>query len=287
MKDLNGSKYTLIGVGDNVVDNYVDQNLFYPGGNALNVAVLAKRYGLDRVGYMGIIGNDREGEHIQASLIKESLDVSRLRVAHGDSGKAYVSLNESGDRVFGQSNKGGVQSQLKLNFNQSDLDYIERFGLLHTSAYSYLDSELEVLSRCISLSYDFSTFKDVDRLDRVCPFITYGFFSCSEMSHSQAIRFAEHIRDRGVAHILLTRGDQGAIYLGDEGVLTQSIEAVNALDTLGAGDSYIAGFLASRIMGASAAESMAFGAKAAATTCLHYGAFGYPHEMTDYAASCG
>lgn len=287
MNDLNSPRYSLIGVGDNVVDNYVDQNTFYPGGNALNVAVLAKRYGLSRAGYMGIIGSDREGEHIKSSLLKESVDVSRLRVALGESGKAYVSLNGAGDRVFGQSNKGGVQSQLKLNFSHPDLDYIGRFGLLHTSAYSYLDGELGLLSRHVPISYDFSTFKDVDRLDRVCPFITYGFFSCSDMSHSQVIRFAEHIRDRGVAHILLTRGDQGAIYLGNDGLMTQRIEAVDALDTLGAGDSYIAGFLTSMIMGASAADSMAFGAKTAATTCLHYGAFGYPHEMSECTPSYG
>ncbi|ARW41347.1 Fructosamine kinase FrlD [Bacillus licheniformis] len=35
----------LIAAGDNVVDYYQDQETFYPGGNALNVAVLARRLG--------------------------------------------------------------------------------------------------------------------------------------------------------------------------------------------------------------------------------------------------
>lgn len=52
----------LIAVGDNVVDYYQDQETFYPGGNALNVAVLAKRLGHE-ASYIGIVGND-EARHI-------------------------------------------------------------------------------------------------------------------------------------------------------------------------------------------------------------------------------
>ena len=35
------TRIKLVGFGDNVVDRYLDRGLFYPGGNALNVAVYA------------------------------------------------------------------------------------------------------------------------------------------------------------------------------------------------------------------------------------------------------
>ena len=35
----------LLGLGDSVMDAYLFQNKCYPGGNAVNVAVLAKRAG--------------------------------------------------------------------------------------------------------------------------------------------------------------------------------------------------------------------------------------------------
>ena len=35
----------MIGVGDNVVDCYLDQSTYYPGGNAVNVAVNCRRNG--------------------------------------------------------------------------------------------------------------------------------------------------------------------------------------------------------------------------------------------------
>ena len=47
----------LLGIGDNVMDAYLFQNKLYPGGNAVNVAVLAGRFGA-QAGYLGILAND-------------------------------------------------------------------------------------------------------------------------------------------------------------------------------------------------------------------------------------
>ena len=38
----------LIAVGDNVTDCYVDDNVYYPGGNAVNVVVKTKRDGAEK-----------------------------------------------------------------------------------------------------------------------------------------------------------------------------------------------------------------------------------------------
>ena len=53
----------LICIGDNVVDCYLDEGVCYPGGDAVNVAVHAKRCGAEKVTYMGVFGNDAEAEH--------------------------------------------------------------------------------------------------------------------------------------------------------------------------------------------------------------------------------
>ena len=41
----------LLGLGDNVMDAYLFRGELYPGGNAANVAVLAKRAGAEKSGY--------------------------------------------------------------------------------------------------------------------------------------------------------------------------------------------------------------------------------------------
>ena len=58
----------VLGFGDNVVDLYDHLHLLYPGGNAVNFAVFAKRLGVERSAYMGIFGTDRAAEHVIYSL---------------------------------------------------------------------------------------------------------------------------------------------------------------------------------------------------------------------------
>ena len=53
----------LLGIGDNVSDQYVHTNTMYPGGQALNVAVFARMQGAE-AGFLGAFGNDAAAEHI-------------------------------------------------------------------------------------------------------------------------------------------------------------------------------------------------------------------------------
>ena len=54
---------------------------------------------------------------------------------------------------------------------------------------------------------------------------------------------------------------------------------VEAIDTMGAGDSFIAGFLTRRILGDGMEDALRFAATAAANTCKFHGGFGYPHPL--------
>ena len=43
----------LLGIGDNVFDHYRWRKGLYPGGNSVNVPVLARRYDGSETGYIG------------------------------------------------------------------------------------------------------------------------------------------------------------------------------------------------------------------------------------------
>lgn len=73
----------LLGIGDNVFDHYRWRKELYPGGNSVNVPVLARRYDGSETGYIGLIADDREGRHFLKALDEEGLDVSRVRMMHG------------------------------------------------------------------------------------------------------------------------------------------------------------------------------------------------------------
>lgn len=89
---------SLIAVGDNTMDVYLDRNIEYPGGNALNVAVFASRLGT-RSAYLGCVGDDRYGQRLLDCLQQEDVDASRCRTLPGANGWACVD-NIDGERVF-------------------------------------------------------------------------------------------------------------------------------------------------------------------------------------------
>jgi fructoselysine 6-kinase len=269
----------LIAIGDNVVDVYKDRNEMFPGGNALNVAVLSRHYGATETAFIGIVGDDVEGEHIIESLKSNHVDIRKIRKAYGESGKAYVDLNEEGDRIFVSSNKGGVQSKLKLNLTQEDFDYIKEYDVLHTSIYSNLEEKLPQLQKLLPISYDFSNHFSDDTLNRVCPYITFAIVSGSDFTDYEIEDLILTIHKLGTPNVIVTRGNKGVIMSNHHNRFSQGIEAANVIDTLGAGDSFIAGFLTKYLDGYSVKDSLKFAAVKAAQTCEVNGAFGFGKQL--------
>ncbi|WML60643.1 PfkB family carbohydrate kinase [Neobacillus sp. PS2-9] len=265
----------LIAVGDNVVDYYDDRGEMFPGGNAVNVAVFWKRYGVENVSYIGIVGNDEEGEHIVNSLKLENIDVSHVRKMFGPSGEAVVTLDEHGDRKFVGSNKGGIQKQVKLNFTESELGLISNFSLLHTSVFSHIETELSELKKHIDISFDFSTRYDDDYLERVCPHIKYAIFSGGDFTKEECEAFIRKVHVAGTPNVILTRGSEGSLFSDSHQVYEQGIVQTDVVDTLGAGDTFVAVFLKEYVQHGDAKVAMQKGAAAASETCGRFGAFGH------------
>ncbi|QRG70048.1 PfkB family carbohydrate kinase [Brevibacillus choshinensis] len=265
----------LIAIGDNVVDYYKDRGEIFPGGNALNVAVLGKRYQAAVSSYIGIIGNDRAAEHVKQTLLLENIDISRLRQAFGPNGEAVVSLNAEGDRVFVGSNAGGVQAYMGLRLNQQDKEYIASHDLMHTSIYSNLEHELPGLHKKIPISFDFSTRWTDSYLQRVCPYIEYGFFSGSDLTEDECHQLIHRVHSLGTKVVGVTRGAEGAIFSEEGRLYRQHITETVVVDTLGAGDSFIAMFLMQYHQKHDMEDALRQASVAAAKTCGHYGAFGY------------
>lgn len=76
----------------------------------------------------------------------------------------------------------------------------------------------------------------------------------------------------GIKHLIITLGGEGARYIGVEGDLTIPAMAVKAVDTTGAGDTYLGYVLAELDGGASMAEAMETASHAAAIQVTRPGA---------------
>lgn len=273
----------VIGIGDNVVDKYVDIRTMYPGGNALNFSVYAKQLGAESA-YMGTFGTDEAAVHIQQTLAEIGVDTTRCRQVEGENGYAMVGL-EDGDRVFLYSNNGGVGSTHKLALSEDDLAYIKGYDLVHTSRYSYIEAELEKLKKIgVRVAFDFSDDFTEDYLQDVCPYIDFSFLSCSHLSNSEVRELLQRVYDMGSRIVVATMGSKGAVLYNGTEFYRQQPHLVEAVDTLGAGDSFITAFLLNYIqhdpesrvnIEKSIKESLDKGAALAAKNCMVDGAFGY------------
>lgn len=262
---------SILGIGDNVVDIYVDKNMMYPGGNSLNIAVLAKRYGA-HTAYIGCIGNDKSGELVYSSLKEEGVDVSHIKVLAGSNAYAKVNLID-GDRVFVGSDKGVSQ---KIQFNDDDISFIKKFQLIHTSIYSGLENYLENIKKLgPKISFDFSDEYNMEYLEKTLPYIDYAFFSGSRKTKEEIEVFQRKVSRMGPELTLVTRGSNGASLYYENKHYEQPAIPTKVIDTLGAGDAFISRLLLGVMNKENIKLALNNSAKEAAKVCGYYGAYGY------------
>ncbi len=79
---------------------------------------------------------------------------------------------------------------------------------------------------------------------------------------------AEQLHRDGIANVLVSLGEQGAMLVCEQGVFTATAPRIAACSTVGAGDSMIAGFLAAQQQGANAKESLRLAVAYGSAACM-------------------
>ena len=277
----------VIGIGDNVCDKYEHLQTMYPGGQAMNFAMYATMCGAESA-FLGVFGTDDVAAHNLSTLDEMGIDHSRCRIHEGKNGYARVTL-VNGDRVFLGSNKGGVTREHPIRLDGEDMAYIHTFSHVHTTNNSYLDDELPGLKDAgLSVSYDFSKqWEDEERVKRVAPFIRYAFLSCGSMPEREIGEICADLVSRGCNMAIATMGERGSLLFNGKEYFRREANLVQAVDTLGAGDSFATAFLIEllRLTADKADENpaltagreqimaaMTAGANLAARVCLMHGA---------------
>ncbi len=267
----------LIAVGDNVTDCYVDEGVYFPGGNAVNVAVNCKKNGAEKVGYIGVFGDDDRADYIRSCLEEEGVSCERSRKVYAHTAQPRVFLKD-GDRVFGPGPRDSCQHLFAIRLVPEDMELIRTYDICHTSCFSNLEYELPQLAEVCRVSFDFSERREEEYLRRTCPYLSFAFFSGSELSEEECAEFMKRVHELGTEIVGITRGSAGAIFYDGKKLYRQGIKKVEVVDTMGAGDSFIAGFLTAYGDGAEMSRALEYAAERAARTCMVRGGFGHPHK---------
>ena len=92
-----------------------------------------------------------------------------------------------------------------------------------------------------------------------------------EEIRASILRFAE----KGCRIVVATRGGKGSLIYDGKKFYPYVPKLVEAVDTLGAGDSFATAFLLELLKGGTIADAMQAGSEFAAKTCMVHGAFGH------------
>ncbi|MEU7744022.1 PfkB family carbohydrate kinase [Nonomuraea sp. NPDC049158] len=273
----------LVAVGDNVVDRYPDLGVMYPGGNAVNVAVHARRTGAES-GYLGAVGTDEAGRVVRDALAAEGVDLSLLRTVDGPNAFATVRL-VAGERKF----TGGREGVSRFRLSPADLVRLAAADIVHTGECSFLEGQLDQLAaHARRLSFDFSE-RPWDYVEEHARHAGIAILSSPSGSREEALALARRVRALGPATVAVTLGAHGAVLVsgaaGDSaaGVLEGSrdlvawgaAEPVAVVDTLGAGDAFIARLLVGLARGEDLPALAVAATAYASHACTSYGAFGH------------
>jgi fructoselysine 6-kinase len=259
---------SLVCAGDNVVDVYQGTGEAYPGGNALNVSVAARRCGLTSA-YLGAVGDDDAGRHLVSALTAEAVATDRLRVLPGKTAWCGVQVID-GDREFLAGDLGVSMFDLSAD----DLAYIAGFDALHTGDNSGLEAQLADIAAVAKVSFDFGS-RPWSYVDELIEHVWCACFSAGHLTPEAAIALADQAAVRGPRAVLVSEGSRGArLVIGGVHVAVAS-QATSLTDSLGAGDALIGGVLSGLLRNYTPLDALKAGTALAARTVSHYGAFGY------------
>lgn len=270
----------LLAVGDNVVDVYPDDSVLFPGGNAVNVAVHARRCRAQSA-YIGAIGTDHAGQAVLAALRAEGVDTSRTRVVQGPNAHAIVHLVQ-GNRIFGSGDVGISRFRL----SPDDLAAAGSYDVVHTGECSMLEDQLpDLRSASRLLSIDVSE-RPWDYVQEYARHAHVAIQSCPVHELSAAKDHAVRLRALGPSVVAVTVGAAGAVVLDEDGwwVSRPVPPPGGVVDTLGAGDAFSARFLSGLVSGEGPQQRLDAATAYATASCLSHGAFGYPTALPAVSA---
>lgn len=262
----------LAAVGSNCIDYYnnLDGGKAFPGGGPVNMAVYTVRLG-GEAAYIGPVGNDSYGEIMMGAMKKKGVNISHLRVEEGKTAVSQVELVD-GERIFGDYEEGVLETYV---LSDEDMDFIQNFDVVICDVWGKVEGQFkELKERGITTAFDCATYLESNASEQAIPYTDFLFYSTDENDSSQLREQMKKIHEKGPKYVICMMGTAGSMcYDGKDFHRFGIIPCEEVVDSMGAGDSYIAGFLKGMIEGKTIEEAMKLGAVNATETLKYFGAW--------------
>ena len=228
-------------VGFCCADIYENLNEWYPTGNGIDWGIHLQRMGVP-VSVVSVVGKDGYGEGMKQTLAAEGLDISHLRTEDGPTCITRMELKNGTDRVHLESIDGVMETYA---ITKEEFDFVAGHDLLHTDLFGNVLSHLPAWKAAgVKILMDFSVFtKDPDyHCGDIFPHVDYVFFSADGIAEEDLEDWLKEIHRMGPTLVTATLGEGGSLCYDGERFYRCGIVETEVVNTVGAGDSYIAGF---------------------------------------------
>ena len=243
-------------VGFSCMDVYENLDKSYPTGNGVDFAVNLAKLGVE-TSVVSAVGNDDYGRETVKTLNRYHIDTSHLQVNRGNTAVIKMSMIGN-DRVHGDETEGVMAN---FSLRDEDFEFIKKHEYIHTDYFGRIYGLLPYFRKAgCKVVFDFSTFLNDKDIALILPNVDYAFFSCQD--YNDSVRdFLVHAKQAGPKTVTATLGENGSLSYDGLKFYQHGIVPVKVVNTVGAGDSYIAGFMYGIINGKSIPECQQLGAE--------------------------
>lgn len=254
-----------------------------PGGDALNEATILAHLG-HRVKLVCGVGDDVAGNLIFHEMERQGVDVSDVtRTASLTTPIANLMVGMDGTRVSINSGAtkldGYIPSEnVVKGAKVVSLASLFRAPLDTAPAIIRLAKAAKAEGAILCADTKIPTYRTLtlDDIAEILPLIDYMFPNENEGAYYTGeidyMAMAEHLRGRGVKNVIIKTGEKGCTVCGQEESFSLPAYPVDAVDSTGGGDNFVAGFISALLHGGSLRECCQYGTACAAICVQNMGA---------------
>lgn len=253
-------------IGDNCIDLYENLDRFYATGNAVDFAVNMKKLGIDTA-VISTTGNDEYGKIMVKTLEEQGIDLSHFKVAEGKTAVSYMDLVGL-DRKYLDYVEGVMEN---VEFTQEDIDFAASCDLVHSAFWGNAHMHLkEIHEKGAKICFDYATEYQDPMVEETIAYVDYPFFSFEKRTEETDL-FLKSMVEKGATIAVGTFGEDGSVAYDGKQFYAYGIHESNLVNTIGAGDSYMAGFMNGILKGWEIPKCQEQGAKVAAGVVSVFG----------------
>ncbi|MBC2581731.1 1-phosphofructokinase [Clostridium sp. DJ247] len=257
------------------VNRVADENK-YPGGKGINVSRVLNNLGVKNKA-LGFIGGFT-GQFIKISLENEGIDTDFIEVASDT--RINVKLKSNEETEINGAGPAISEKDLDNLFNKIELlnsdDFLVLAGnvqkSLPTNIYSLIQEKCS--SKKVKIIVD-TTGEALTSTLKYNPFLIKPnnhelgeIFNVELKTREEIIHYAQKLREMGAENVVISMAGEGALLICGKGVYHASPAKGTVKNSVGAGDSLIAGFLAKYSQTLDIIEAFRWGAASGSATAF-------------------